>query len=218
MSGGKRFQRGAPARPDVQPVGTDPPPLVKSAWLVCVTGADLGATFRVPHDRRVVIGRGKEAEIEIVTGDISRRHALIERRGRDHVLVDLGSRNGTAVNDVRVQEHVLRTGDRIQLGTATTLQFAVHDELADPSMRLAHLERLAVATGGFVQDFENRLAIALAKAERLENDLAATWDADPAWRELAREISTAVNEGLATARRLANLAQPEDAAKRRDRE
>ena len=42
----------------------------------------------------------------------SRRHCLIERRGRDFFLVDGGSTNGTYLNDRRVREVRLSDGDR----------------------------------------------------------------------------------------------------------
>ena len=47
---------------------------------------------------------------------VSKEHARIERRGESHVLIDLGSLNGTWVNGTRVSQHTLKDGDRVQLG------------------------------------------------------------------------------------------------------
>ncbi|MBA3396935.1 MAG: FHA domain-containing protein, partial [Deltaproteobacteria bacterium] len=90
----------------------------------------------------MVIGRGDEADWVIADEDLSRAHVEI-RRGWDGVtLRDLGSKNGTLVDGVRVGQVVgpIRLGDgaRIELG-AVVLVFA------DPAER--HL-RGEPATGG----------------------------------------------------------------------
>lgn len=62
------------------------------------------------------IGRGSKADIVLECNGISRKHARIERSSRGCVLIDEGSRNGTLVNDQRVQApYVLRSGDLIRL-------------------------------------------------------------------------------------------------------
>jgi sulfite reductase alpha subunit-like flavoprotein/cytochrome b involved in lipid metabolism len=48
--------------------------------------------------------------------DVSRRHARLEVVDGQLVLTDLGSTNGTYVNDVRVDRHVLAPRDRIRIG------------------------------------------------------------------------------------------------------
>jgi pSer/pThr/pTyr-binding forkhead associated (FHA) protein len=52
----------------------------------------------------------------------SRRHARIHADGADYVLSDLGSTNGTFVNDESAGEVMLHDGDRITIGT-TVLEF-----------------------------------------------------------------------------------------------
>lgn len=52
-------------------------------------------------------------------GHASRRHAVVERRGTQYVLTDVGSVNGTLLNGTRVPSHrsqVLQAGDRIRIG------------------------------------------------------------------------------------------------------
>jgi hypothetical protein len=63
----------------------------------------------------VVIGRVK-ADIVIDSPDVSRRHAVIERRGTLFIVRDLGSTNGTYVNGQRVEEAPLANGDRVVVG------------------------------------------------------------------------------------------------------
>jgi pSer/pThr/pTyr-binding forkhead associated (FHA) protein len=69
-----------------------------------------------------VIGRLAGSEIEIQDTGASRRHAEIRRKGEDFVIVDLGSTNGTLVNDSPVAEYTLEDGDRITIGR-TVLEF-----------------------------------------------------------------------------------------------
>ena len=52
-------------------------------------------------------------------GHASRRHAVVERRGVQYVLTDVGSVNGTLLNGVRVPSHrpqTLKAGDNVRIG------------------------------------------------------------------------------------------------------
>jgi hypothetical protein len=71
---------------------------------------------------RAVIGRLQGSEVEIQDPGASRRHAEVRRDGGDFVLVDLGSTNGTLVNDRPVSQATLEDGDRITIGR-TVLEF-----------------------------------------------------------------------------------------------
>ena len=76
-----------------------------------------------PLDRdRSVIGRLAGSEIEVDDPGASRRHAEIRRQGDEFVVVDLGSTNGTLVNDSPISEATLEDGDRITIGR-TVLEF-----------------------------------------------------------------------------------------------
>jgi hypothetical protein len=70
----------------------------------------------------MVIGRLHGSEVEIEDPGASRRHAEIRRDGSEYILVDLGSTNGTLVNDSPVSEQVLQDGDRITIGR-TVIEF-----------------------------------------------------------------------------------------------
>ena len=71
---------------------------------------------------RSVIGRLSGSEVEIQDPGASRRHAEIRRDGEEYVVVDLGSTNGTLLNDAPVSESTLEDGDRITIGR-TVLEF-----------------------------------------------------------------------------------------------
>jgi pSer/pThr/pTyr-binding forkhead associated (FHA) protein len=71
-----------------------------------------------PRDT-VVLGRSRSCDLRVGGGDSSRRHAEITGDADGFMIRDLGSTNGTFVNDERVSEHRLHPGDRIQIGAST---------------------------------------------------------------------------------------------------
>lgn len=80
-----------------------------------------------PLDDFNLIGRSQDATIRLNDSGISRQHATIRREGRLFWITDLGSANGSYVNDTALSSaRVLRSGDRIQLGT-TVFQFCQDD-------------------------------------------------------------------------------------------
>ena len=76
--------------------------------------------FPLPK-KKVIIGRRPDCDLRIPTSDVSRRHCEIgpgEKRS-DLVVRDLGSSNGTFVNDKRIAETKLHPGDRLMIGPIT---------------------------------------------------------------------------------------------------
>ena len=75
---------------------------------------------RVPIADGFSIGRGTENQLPLNDERASRRHALIHDRGAQGFwIVDLGSRNGTFVNNRRVQQPArLKHGDAIRVGAS----------------------------------------------------------------------------------------------------
>jgi diguanylate cyclase (GGDEF)-like protein len=64
-----------------------------------------------------LIGRDEHCSLAIKEDSVSRRHALLEFDGQSHVILDLGSTNGTFVNENRVNSaRPLESGDRIRFG------------------------------------------------------------------------------------------------------
>jgi predicted component of type VI protein secretion system len=66
-----------------------------------------------------IIGRTPEAEIQVPINEVSRRHCQIQVNGAKILLRDLGSSNGTFVNDHKVSEAALKAGDRVRVGPVT---------------------------------------------------------------------------------------------------
>jgi two-component system response regulator AtoC len=83
--------------------------------LLVVVGKLAGKIFPVGGPESI-IGRSPDAGVVLDEESVSRHHAKIVIDGAGMRLVDLGSRNGTFCNGVRVRERPLVDGDQIQLG------------------------------------------------------------------------------------------------------
>jgi pSer/pThr/pTyr-binding forkhead associated (FHA) protein len=64
----------------------------------------------------VTIGRRADNHITIDEDNISRRHVSIERREGQYYIRDLGSANGTHLNDRKTDLAQLNDGDRLRVG------------------------------------------------------------------------------------------------------
>ena len=72
--------------------------------------------FAIPFGSVTRIGRGTECEVRVSSPRVSRIHAELRWEKQDLFVRDLGSHNGTRVNDARVDEVRLRDGDEITIG------------------------------------------------------------------------------------------------------
>jgi diguanylate cyclase (GGDEF)-like protein len=80
-------------------------------------GPDAGRRYQLA-DRALLIGRADDREVKIDDPSVSRRHARIApAEGGGHAVEDLGSTNGTHVNDEPVKEpRRLADGDYLRVG------------------------------------------------------------------------------------------------------
>ena len=70
----------------------------------------------------IIIGRALENDIVITSKRVSREHARVRREGWRVILDDLGSTNGTFLNDERVlASQELHDGDRVTVGDVTLI-------------------------------------------------------------------------------------------------
>ena len=94
-----------------------------SAELIVRQGPRPGQRFSLTKSTMII---GREADSDIVVNDpqVSRRHASLTWDGRQFIIQDLGSINGTLVNGVRLTApRVLQQGDVIGLGPTVLLAF-----------------------------------------------------------------------------------------------
>lgn len=87
----------------------------------------------LPEEGTVVIGRSRSCELRLTDADTSRRHAKIVCAGGRAAIHDLASTNGSRVNGNRVEEHVLQSGDRLQIGANSIVFCRVGSEISDVS-------------------------------------------------------------------------------------
>ncbi len=107
----------------------------KAACLVVIYGAELGRKYNLDIGD-VGIGRSSKSAVQVDQEAVSRNHAKIARVGRSIVLKDLGSTNGTYVNDKQITEHKLADGDLIKIGrtifkflSTGNIENAYHEEI-----------------------------------------------------------------------------------------
>ena len=85
------------------------------AMVVVHRGANKGSRYLISEER-TSIGRSPESEIFLDDVTVSRSHAVIERNGSTFALNDLGSLNGTYINNQSLKTSSLTSGDEIQIG------------------------------------------------------------------------------------------------------
>jgi len=105
--------------------------------------------------RPLTIGRANDNAIVLRDGRASRHHARIDARRGSLVLSDLGSTNGSFVNDRRVESIALGEGDRVRVGTTTLLVEAIaNGDSTGPTARTARDEAAPAPSppGGWVSE------------------------------------------------------------------
>jgi DNA-binding NtrC family response regulator len=129
-----------------------PPP---NAEALCGTASVGGRSFalELPLTGPIELGRGADADVQLVGSGVSRAHARLTMKGERAIVVDLGSRNGTFVNRVPLEgSKEIGHGDEIAIGDA---RFALLRRSALPAdvvpvlVRRAFLARVDadIATG-----------------------------------------------------------------------
>jgi predicted component of type VI protein secretion system len=112
-----------------------------------VSGPTFGKVF--PIAGPTVIGRQDGCDIMIATDELSRRHCELRPTADGLWVEDLGSANGTFINDKRITRELIRAGDELRLDT---LRFQVLTPGKDggghlPVQRPANTE-VAIAPAG----------------------------------------------------------------------
>jgi diguanylate cyclase (GGDEF)-like protein len=144
----------------------------KEACLVVIYGPDLGRKYSL-ESPSLTLGRSNKCDIQIDQESVSRAHSKIVNAGRSVRIRDLGSTNGTYVNDELVEERTLVDGDFIKIGR-TIFKF-----LSGGNIERAYHEEIYRLTtvDGLTQIFNKRyfseaLAREIARATRYRRELS----------------------------------------------
>jgi two-component system cell cycle response regulator len=111
-------------------------PTSPNAALVVIYGLDLGRKYDLASET-TILGRSSKADIQVDQESVSRNHAKLIAQDKKVMIQDMGSTNGTYVNDEQIQgELQLRNGDLIKIGRTIfkfiaggNIETAYHDEI-----------------------------------------------------------------------------------------
>ena len=150
----------------------DTPQQSNEACLVVIYGMDLGKKVNLSQ-KVTVIGRSAGSDFQIDQEAVSRSHCRLSSDGRSYVIRDLGSTNGTYVNDELIEEYVVRDGDLIKIGrcifkflTGDNIESSYHDEI----YKLTTIDGLTQVYNKryFIETLEREMG----RAQRYKRDLA----------------------------------------------
>lgn len=160
--------------------------------LVGVSGAETGLVFRL-FEGETLVGRGDEADIRLRSGTASRRHAILQVKGNQIAIEDLGSLNGTLVNlDAISEPRILKDGDHVAFGNVTMLRLT-YAVCRDAATHPAAISRATGDPGGaasntsqlmdwlrsrhaYARRHEKPLTLVFFRVERLSSDSGEAGD------------------------------------------
>jgi two-component system cell cycle response regulator len=130
--------------------------------LVVIAGPELGRRIDLDSGD-VEIGRDEGLTLQIDSELVSRRHASIQRIAGQLIVADVGSTNGTFVNEQKIRTHKLQDGDQIRVGKVVLkyTECAIEAQYHEQILHMASVDGL---TGAFnkryFEDAVGRLAAA----------------------------------------------------------
>lgn len=148
-------------------------PVSRRAVLLRTDRRGCGQLIALPFGR-LRLGRSWEAEGRVDDDSVSRLHAEIVVEQGAFFISDLGSANGTFLDDERVQRAALRDGSLLRLGGRVTFRFSVMEEDEQRALSslqdLGHCDPLTRVYNR--RHLEQHLAAELAFAERHQSSIS----------------------------------------------
>jgi diguanylate cyclase (GGDEF)-like protein len=170
----------------------------------------MGKRYALSKISSVLIGRGSDCTIHIDDSSVSRKHARVEPRPAGYFAIDLGSTNGTFVNDATIQqEQPLDDGDYLRVGNCIyrflaggnieaeyheeIYRMAIYDGLTDVPNKRYFLEFLSRELARSTRH-KRPLALIMFDIDKFKsiNDDRGHLCGDYVLRELAAEVKTVI--------------------------
>lgn len=157
---------------------------------------------------KFVIGRSPEADVMMMSNSVSRKHLLVEIKGEDIFIEDLGSSNGTFLNDVK-----LEAGKKYPITERTTVRLGTSNENISFELmdRPTEFKEFSTFLKEFNEEFmamtEKVIKEANAKAEKILQEAQAR--AAEVFNKAKSQENTAVEAAQAKANTLLKNASTE---------
>jgi len=148
----------------------------ENARLIVTT--DKQGEFSIELSDLVTIGRSSSSNVFVDDPDASRHHAEIRQRGNNYILSDLGSVNGTWLNNRRVTvPRDLEDGDQIRIGNCA-IRFIAAPGDVQLDGTVSHSTRRLISNGHvvvLVADIRNYTAMSETLPSRELSRVLADW-------------------------------------------
>jgi diguanylate cyclase (GGDEF)-like protein len=179
--------------------------------LIYPPGSELGKRYELRSGTEMVIGRGADCSIQVDRDSVSRKHAKVFCQGNQWQVLDLGSTNGSYVNDGQITQCSLRDGDLLKIGNAIfkflvggNIESSYHEEI----YRMTIIDGLTQAYNKryFLENLEKELPRCARHQRPLSllmfdidhfkriNDEHGHLTGDFVLRELARRVRTRIRK------------------------
>ena len=169
-----------------------------------INGPNRGTRYEIASDQDVVIGRSVGCILRLDDSEVSRQHAGISCNGKDFVLKDLNSANGTRVNGHVLTERVLCNGDNLQFGSSVLL-FQMAEQNSPPVASIDQIQ--------FIDDSRSMQTSAIVQSVEVDETLATVAEVNRSHGlellyHVAEELVTPIRSLDDVLQRILNLAMP----------
>ena len=146
----------------------------RRAALISMAGPTAGQAFVVTYERTTRVGRSREADLKIDEDGVSRLHAVLAWDADQFWITDLGSRNGTTVDERLISRCPLTEGAEVRFGARTLYRFAFIDEQYEALLRQLYDSSIRdpLTNAYNRQYFDRRLRSEIAYAARHGTNVA----------------------------------------------
>ena len=109
-------------------------------------GPDAGAQL-AGEDGALAIGSSEDNALVLTDPSVSRYHLELRRTASGIQVLDLGSRNGTWLNNVRIERAIVPAGTRLKIGDTTLAVEDAGSSVAKPEAEAPSLEARSLRPG-----------------------------------------------------------------------